>query len=82
MVENFHELSPTCAVPSSPDINLVDYFVWGMVETDSSRYPHNTVAAVRAAIVYAMANIPNTHLIIACSLLKQHAEDVIGPDGG
>ena len=70
---------PTCG---SPDINQMEYYVWGVVERDSNRQPHNTVGALRAAVVDAMANIPKTHLITACRRFRQRVEDIIVADGG
>ena len=52
---------PTCG---SPDVNPMDYYLWGVVERDSNREPHNTVAALRAAVVDAMATVPKTDLIL------------------
>ncbi|UYV76066.1 hypothetical protein LAZ67_13002377 [Cordylochernes scorpioides] len=56
----------------SPDVNPLDYYVWGVVERDSNSHSHNTVAALRDAIVDAMANILKTHLITACRPVAVH----------
>lgn len=53
-----------------------------MAERYSNRHPYNTITALRAAVVYALANIPNTHLIIPYSRFRQRAEAVIALDGG
>ena len=60
----------------------MDYYVWGVVERDSSCLSHKTVAALRDAIVDAMAKIPKTHLITVCIQFWQHTEAVIVADSG
>ena len=55
--------------------------MWGVVERDSSCLSHKTVAALRDAIVDAMAKIPKTHLIIVCIRFRQRTEAVIAADG-
>lgn len=83
MANNFHDhVTPNMWPPSSPDVNPLDYYVWGVVERASNKHPHNTVAALRAAIVDAMTDIPKTHLITACQRFRQRVEAVIAADGG
>ena len=53
----------------------------GVVERDSNRQPHNTVAALRAAVVDAMANIPKTHHYCLQDGFDS-VEAVIAADGG
>lgn len=66
----------------SPDLNPLDYYVWGVVERDPNRRPHNTVEALKAAIVDSMENIPKNHLITASSHFRKRIEAVIAADGG
>ncbi|UYV80396.1 hypothetical protein LAZ67_19000086 [Cordylochernes scorpioides] len=63
---------------SSPDVNPLDYYMWGVFERDSNSHSHNT--ALRADIVDLRANIPKTHLITAYS--RQRIEAVIAVNGG
>ena len=75
MAENFHyHVSPKFPPPSSPDLNPMDFYVWGVVERDSDNRSQNTVAALRAVIVDAMSKIPKTHLITVCSRFRQRIE--------
>ena len=55
--------------------------MWGVVERDSNRHPHNTVEVLKAPIVDSMGNIPKTNLITACSRFRRRIEAVIAADG-
>lgn len=68
MAENFHNhITPNMWTPISPEINQMDYYIWGVVERNSSRHPHNIVAALGAAVVDTIANIPKPiSLLPAC----------------
>jgi len=83
MADNFHDhVTPNVWPPSSPDLNPLDFYVWGVVERDSNSHSHNTITALKSAIVDAMANIPKTHLITACSRFRRRVEAVIAANGG
>lgn len=83
MADNFHDhVIPNVWPPSSPDVNPLDFYVWGVVERDSNSHSHNTITALKSAIVDAMANIPKTHLITACSRFRRRVEAVIAANGG
>lgn len=83
MATNFHDhVTPNMWPPSSPDVNPLDYYVWGVVERESNRKPHNTIASLQEAIVAAMANIPKSQLIGACQRFRRRLEDIIDKDGG
>lgn len=44
--------------------------------------PHNNVAALKVSVVHAIANVPCTHSIIACSQFWQLEETVIMTGSG
>lgn len=68
--------------PSSPDLNPLDYFVWGEVERVSNRIPHNSLDSLRQAVSAAMVNLNNAHVISACSRFRHRIEAVIQENGG
>lgn len=39
------------------------YYVYGIDKKNFNSHQHNNVAALKTAIVYAVANVPNTHLV-------------------
>ncbi len=68
--------------PSSPDLNPLDYYVWGVVERDANKAAHPNLDSLRAAIKHAMANLDRTHLENACLRFRSRIEAVIEAEGG
>jgi hypothetical protein len=52
--------------PSSLDCNLLDYFMWSVVEREVNKHPHNTLASLNAKILVVMAKIDREVVIPAC----------------
>lgn len=83
LAENFHDhVTPNIWPPSSPDLNPLDYYVWGVVERETNKHAHNTKDSLKAAIGDVMANINKDHLINACSRFRSRIEAVIEAEGG
>lgn len=68
--------------PSSPDLNPLDYYVWGVLERETNEHSHNTIHSLKAAITRAMSNINKNHLIRACQRFRKRIEAVIEAKGG
>ena len=61
-------LYPSLTGPtSSPDLNLLDYFVWSYVENITNMTSHNTEASLIAAIRRVFAELPPALAEKACS---------------
>jgi len=44
MSENLHDhITPNMWPLSSPDLNSLDYYIWGVVERETNKHPHNTL---------------------------------------
>ena len=67
--------------PSSPDLNPLDYYVWGVVERETNKHPHNTLDSLRAAIARVMTHMDKAPLIRACKRFQQRIEAVIAAEG-
>lgn len=66
MTKSFMTMSSsTCYSLSYQYINRMIYYVYGIDEKNFNSHQHNNVAALKTAIVYVVANVPNTHLVIA-----------------
>ena len=62
MSENlYNHITPNMWPPGFPDLNPLDYYVWGVVERETNKRPHNTLDSLRAARV--MMHIDEDHLI-------------------
>ena len=68
--------------PSSPDLNLLDYFVWSTVENITNMTSHNTKASLIAAIRRGFAELPPALVEKACSQFRIRIEAVIETEGG
>ena len=68
--------------PSSPDLNLLDYFVWSYVENITNTTYHNTKASLIAAIRRVFAELPPALVEKACSQYRIRIEVVIEAEGG
>ena len=68
--------------PSSPDLNLLDYFVWSYVENITNMTSHNTKASLIATIRQVFAELPLVLVEKACSQFWIYIEVVIEAEGG
>ena len=68
--------------PSSPDLNLLDYFVWSYIENITNMTSHNTKAILIAAICWVFAELPPALVGKACSLFQIRTKPVIEVEGG
>ena len=58
MSENLHDhITPNMWPPSSTDLNLLDYYVWGIVEQETNIHPHNTLDSLKVAITRVMTHM-------------------------
>ena len=67
--------------PSSPDLNLLDFFVWGAAERDTNRSPHNTKDSLITSIMEVFANFPREAVVTACSRVRSRLEEVVAANG-
>ena len=67
--------------PSSPDLNPLDFFVWGVAERDTNRSPHNTKDSLIRSIKEVFTNFPREDLVHACSRVRSRLEEVIDASG-
>ena len=68
--------------PSSPDLNLLDYFVWLYVKNITNMTSHNTKANLIFSIHWVFVELPLAPVEKACSQFRIHIEVVIEAEGG
>ena len=68
--------------PSSPDLNLLDYFVLSYIENITNMTFRNTKASLIAAICWVFAELPLALVEKACSQFRTRIEAVIKAEGG
>ncbi len=74
--------SPDLWPPSSPDCNPLDYYVWGVVEREVNKVPHNTLDDVKTAAVEVMGHMDKDVLAKACGAFRSRLEAVVAAKGG
>ena len=75
-------LYPSLTVPSSPDLNPLDYFVWSYVENITNMTSHNTKASLIAAKCRVFTELPPVLVEKACFKFRIRIEAVIEAEGG
>ena len=68
--------------PSSPDLTLLDYFVWSYVENITNITSHNTRASLITTICQVFADLRPTLGEKACSQFRIHIKAVIEAEDG
>ena len=68
--------------PSSPDLNPMDYFVWGYLEAHTNRRAHTTKASLINSIKENCSSLDRAMVAKACASFRGHVEAVIEAGGG
>ena len=68
--------------PSSPDLNPLDYAVWGEVERKACATPHPSVAALKATVDREWMDLDAAYLIRSCKAFRPRIEAMLAADGG
>jgi inhibitor of nuclear factor kappa-B kinase subunit alpha len=68
--------------PSSPDLNPLDYSVWGVVEAKACRTSHANVDDLKKSIIKAWRSMSKDYLVKTCRQFRTRVEKVIEMEGG
>lgn len=74
--------SPDVWPPSSPDLNPMDYYMWGVVERETNKHPHNNLDSLRQSITDVMTNMDRNQVTKACRRFRSRIEAVVDANGG
>lgn len=81
--ENFYDFtSPNVWPPNSPDLNPMNYFIWGAVEKDTNHCASNTKAQLMDKIKLVFEALQRETVASACSRFRSRIEAVIDANGG
>jgi hypothetical protein len=75
-------VSKDCWPPSSPDLNPLDYFVWGYLGTRTNRCAHATKASLITSIKEYFASMDKAMVAKTCVAFRGRVEAVIEAEGG
>lgn len=73
--------SPDLYPTSSPDCNPLDYYLWGVVESQVNAKPHSTIKSLQDAVKEVMSNLDMEEVKRACSSFRSRLEKVVAVDG-
>jgi hypothetical protein len=71
-----------CWPPSSPDLNPLDYFVWGYLGTHTNQRAHTTKASPITSIKENFASMDKAMVAKTCVAFRGWVEAVIEAEGG
>ena len=77
-----YDFAPFFYCPPSPDLNLLDYFIWSYVESITNVTSDNTKPSLITAIHRVFADLPPALVEKACSLFRICIEAVIEAESG
>ena len=74
-------VTPDIWPPNSPDLNPMDYFVWGHIERHTNKSSHNTKDSLITAINHEMTHMDPNMVARACSRFRARVEAVVAAKG-
>jgi hypothetical protein len=74
-------VSKDCWPPSSPDLNPLDYFVWGNLRTHTNRRANTIKASLITSIKENFASMDKAMVAKTCVALRGRVEAVIKAEG-
>ena len=78
----FYGLFKDCCPPSTPDLNSMDYFVWGHLETHTNRRAQPTKASFINSIMENSKAMDRAMVARACTSFRGQVEAFIEAEGG
>lgn len=67
---------------SNPDLNLLDYYVWGELQSKVNASPHSSVAFLKSAIKRETRKMDAAKIVTAAKRFRHRVEKVIECNGG
>lgn len=68
--------------PSSPDLNPMDFSVWGVMEAKACRVSHSSINGLKSSIVKAWRSLSKAYIIKTCQQFRPRLEKVVAMEGG
>jgi len=68
--------------PSSPDLNPLDYSVWGVLEAKACKTSHPSVEALKVSIAKNWRTLSKDYIVRTCRSFRTRLEKVVKAEGG
>ena len=83
ILSNFYDFnSPQCWPLNSPDLNPMDFFVWGAIEWQTNRTPCKSKDDLIDWVTREFRWLLRLQIVCSCSCFWSHIEAVIAAKGG
>jgi len=81
--KNFQDFWPWSKwPPSSPDLNPLDYGIWGYLESKACATPQRSVDDLKSAVIEQWTNMPESFVKKTCKAFRPRLEAMLKADGG
>ena len=80
--ENIEFISKEEWPPSSPDLNPLDYSIWGILQTRACTKPHKSLKSLQSALVREWQRMPQKELRDSVGQFRQRLSTVVKKRGG
>ena len=68
--------------PSSPDLNPLDYAMWGVLDRATNKTSHPNIDSLKAAIIKEWDNLSEDFIVKSCRSFRHRIETIIANNGG
>jgi len=80
--DNFADFWPASFWPSSsPDLNPLDYAVWGVLEQATNKTSHPNIHSLKAAVMTEWDKMSTDFVVKSCKVFRRRVEAVIANNG-
>ena len=80
--EQCNHWSPDLWPPNSPDLNPLDHFIWGVLETKTNNRFHPNMESIRQSVIEEFSLLERDLVIKACKVFRTRIEQAIAANGG
>jgi hypothetical protein len=74
--------TPADWLPYSPDLNLLDFSVWSVLQEKVQAMPHTSLAALRRSITRQWNRMSQAYVSRTCRSFRRRLEAVVAKNGG
>ena len=68
--------------PNSPDLNPLDYGIWGVMESKACATPHPNLDSLRSSVAREWDNLSAEYVAKTCKSFRARLEKVVAAKGG
>jgi len=66
---------------NNPDLNILDYFIWGTLQEQVNAHPHSSLASLKASITRETRKMEKDKIVGAAERFRSRIERVVAAGG-